>query len=126
MTIRERRRLSRRELVVAAVTIVGGGVALRIVACARDESKAGHATALTLPTAFTEIESLREVGRKYCDLHPEETLDDLLAKLQPKRGYAALDAEIRKQFLTGDVVRVSGWVLASTEARIAAVVALGG
>ena len=76
------------------------------------------------PAGFTELESMRAVGHTYLELHPDETLSKLLAELDPARGFAALDAEIRKQYAAGEVVSIAGWVIALTEARIYAVVAL--
>lgn len=117
-------RLSRREFVVIGANVVAGGVALEVVACTHGGSKSGPAKDFTLPASFTDIDSMRLVGHKYLDLHPEESMDLLLSELAPERGYAALEAEIRRQFASGDVVRVAGWVLAKTEARIYAVVSL--
>ena len=126
MNDRAPRALSRRDVVVLGASIVAGSVVVCIVGCARGRSGSAAATELVLPTTFSEIESLRAVGKKYLELHPEETLERLLAELQPRRGFAALDLEIREQFAAGDVVRVAGWVLARTEARVCGVVALRG
>jgi hypothetical protein len=118
--------LSRRDLVVLGVKIVAGGIALTVVGCNGTEPTKGAAepTELVLPAGFTELASMRIVGRKYLEVHPDETLQKLLTELKPSRGFAALDVEIRKQYASGAVVHLEGWVVALTEARIYAVVAL--
>jgi hypothetical protein len=117
---------SRRDLVVLAVTIVAGGVVLTVGGCNGSEPTKGPAEPadLVLPAGFTELASMRIVGKRYLELHPEETLAKLLAVLKPSRGFPALDVEIRKQYASGEVVHLAGWVIALTEARIYAVVAL--
>jgi hypothetical protein len=118
--------LSRRDVVVVAVRLVAGAVILSVLGC--DESagakRAPEPSDLVLPARFSELDSMRIVGKKYIELHPEETLAKLLAELRPERGFSVLDTEIRKQYASGEVVAVAGWLLAVTEARIYAVVAL--
>lgn len=118
--------LSRRELVVLGVKLVAGGVAFTVLGCDGSESQkaAQEPTDLVLPAGLSDLASMRVVGKKYLELHPDETLQKLLSELKPARGFEALDAEIRKQYASGDVVRLAGWVIALTEARIYAVVAL--
>ena len=128
MTPTRRALASRRDVLLVGVKWVAGGVALRLVGCARRDAPKSSAasTELLLPRTFTELESMRAVGRKFLEAHPDSTLAGLLRALDPARGFAALDAEIRQQFTDGRVVRIEGWVLARTEAVICAVVALGG
>jgi hypothetical protein len=116
--------LSRRDLVILGVRVVTGAVVLSVVGCNDSEPAKGatEPTDLVLPAGF-DLASMRIVGKKYLELHPE-TLSKLLTELKPTRGFPALDVEIRKQYASGEVVRVDGWVLAVTEARIYAVVAL--
>ena len=116
--------LSRRDLVLLGVKIVAGGVAFSIIGCDGSEPAKAEPADLVLPAGFTELASMRIVGKKYLALHPEETLAKLLAELKPARGFQALDVEIRKQYASGNVVKLAGWVVALTEARIYAVVAL--
>lgn len=112
---------------VTSVEVVAGGIALVLGGC-DGESKGlpagGQERALVLPSAINELESMRVVGRRYLELHPEENLAALVAELRLVRGFTALESEIRKQFVTGDVVRVEGWILSRTEVRIYAMVAL--
>jgi hypothetical protein len=117
--------LSRRDLVVLGVNVVAGGVLLTVLGCnGSDTAKTAEPTDLVLPTGFSELASMRVVGKKYLELHPEETLSKLLSELKPARGFPALDVEVRKQYASGEVVKLEGWVIALTEARIYAVVAL--
>jgi len=118
--------MSRRDLVILGVKIVAGGVAISVVGCNESEPTKGAAerTDLVLPAGFTELASMRIVGKKYLELHPDETLSKLFAELNPSRGFPALEVEIRKQYASGDIVHLAGWVVALTEARIYAVVAL--
>jgi len=118
--------LTRREIVLLGVKAVAAGVAFTVIGCDGSDSQKAtpEPTALVLPATFTDLASMRVVGKKYLELNPGETMQKLLSELKPARGFAALETEIRKQYATGDVVRVAGWVIALTEARIYAVVAL--
>lgn len=118
--------LTRRELVVLGVKVVAGGVALTVLGCDDSDGQKANpeSTDLVLPAGMSDLASMRVVGKKYLELRPDETLQKLLSELKPGRGFAALDTEIRKQYASGDVVRLGGWVIALTEARIYAVVAL--
>ncbi len=79
-------------------------------------------------------DSLRAIGRAYIDDHEPGTLDALVARLAAdlkwsgKRDSRELSERmirrIRDDFRESKTVRVRGWVLAETEARWAAVVAL--
>jgi hypothetical protein len=110
---------------VLGVTIVAGGVVFTVLGLNNsDSAKAAEPTDLVLPAGFSELGCMRIVGKKYLELNPDETLSKLLSALKPSRGFPALEVEIRKQYASGDVVKLEGWVLALTEARIYAVVAL--
>lgn len=89
-----------------------------------------------LLTVFGDIESARTVGAEYLRSAPHEAdLPGLLAALcGPASGdacvahadewAAALAARCKDDFLEGRVVRIQGWVLSRTEARLCAVAAL--
>jgi hypothetical protein len=79
---------------------------------------------LGLPACFTQLDSMRRVGRRYLQLNPSLTWNDLLSALRPERGFAALEAEIREQYARGQLIPLDGWPLAVTELRIYAALAL--
>jgi len=67
------------------------------------------------------------IGRRYLADHPDEADPGLLLRLLPDPAddpIAAASAVIAEEFRNGDTVSVAGWVLAASEARAAAVVAL--
>ena len=104
--------------------VVAGGVALAVLGCDDSEAAKAQPTELVLPAGMTDLDAMRAVGKKYLEAHADLTLAKLMTDLNPERGFAVLDTEIRKQYSSGEVVRVAGWVLALTEVRIYAVVAL--
>lgn len=90
-----------------------------------------------LVSVFSHAESARAVGERYLALHPEERepekLADAIYGASPlsrdwKPGGAAvhkhLEEKIKKDFKQGHTVRLDGWILASTEGRLCALVAL--
>ncbi len=81
---------------------------------------------------FRNPEFAREVGRKYLAIHPDEAdryrLRTTLFGVARPRSSAALRNVLadrrRKDFEDGDIAVVDGWVLARSEARVCALVAL--
>lgn len=118
--------------------LAGGAVALGaggIVVLQRD---ADEGPAPADPAGLRD--ALVTIGARYLALHPEDAaLADLLAALggdggpdadadgivaAPGAALRARQAAIADEHATGDTADVDGWVLARTECRVAAVVAL--
>jgi hypothetical protein len=89
-----------------------------------------------LKSMIADLESARRVGQVYLQKAPEEAdRDRLLTQLYPglaparhtrspaawRQSYAA---KCRRDFAEGHTVRVDGWVLSQTEARLCALAAL--
>jgi hypothetical protein len=78
-------------------------------------------------------ESAAVIGRAYLASHPEERSSAALGRglraalpdeLDDAALRVALRARIREEFRREEVVQVEGWILARTEARVAALAAL--
>jgi hypothetical protein len=131
-------RLSRRRFLVA----VGGAAAAlavraepwRAVVAVRARSDAEH-----LVSALDHLESARVVGRAYLREHPRERsvaglVDGITSDLPGGRATVggaseaelrlAVSASIRNDFARETSVRVQGWILSRTEARLYALAAL--
>jgi len=123
--------LSRRELLLGLVA----GVALACGGVARPGVGRPDPVSRLIPL-LAGPESAASVGRAYLALHPEERSLALLAGLlrldaaaegpdrRPQDLRRALSRRIRRDFQRGDVVRVRGWMLSRSEARVAAAAAL--
>ena len=71
------------------------------------------------------MKGVEEIGRAYLETHPEEADPAVLAKLlEPERGWPALEARIRSDYRENRVIRLKGWPLSITEARLYAWVTL--
>ncbi len=71
--------------------------------------------------------AIADLGRRYMSEYPEEADLATLLDLLPRPTHNPIDAArstISTDFRNGDTVTVAGWVLAASEARAAAVVAL--
>jgi hypothetical protein len=92
-----------------------------------------------LTTALAHPESARAVGAEYLRQYPQEADAQLLLKRIVARfdgGYAALtrahdstlrtliEQRVRQDFATEQIVKVQGWVLSATEARLCALMTL--
>lgn len=122
-------RLSRRHALAASAA----ALALSSLAVA-----AGPVPAQALVEALDRPESARLVGRRVLAALPGLSRDALVVELAAAAGLAVdavpaiersllrsrLDAARAADFRRGDTVRVQGWVLASTEARLCALAAL--
>ncbi len=66
------------------------------------------------------------IGRAYLDQHPEETIASLRAELPPPDPDAltAATERVSDEFRSGATLTIDGWVLAESEAKAAAVLAL--
>lgn len=74
---------------------------------------------------FQNLESVELVGQEYLKRTPgENDLAVLLALVDIDRGAEAIELDIRSEYRKDDVVRVGGWPLSVSEARIYAIVAL--
>ena len=132
MLPRQARRLNRRALLMSLAggfaAAAGFGVYRLLPLWARPRRPCSDRW---LPTAKPGVV---RVGRRYLATAPDESdLDVLLARL-PEVGDARqlatdlchLEAAVAEDFERGRVVLVDGWLLSQTEARAAAILALGG
>lgn len=116
-------------------------VAAAVVAAGCGEQGASQSAAGMpgwLPGAVGDVDAVARLGRGYLVAHPQERqLDTLLAAIDaalagagatdgrdPQRALAALQAAVLADYRRGASVRVQGWVLSVTEARVYAVLAL--
>lgn len=74
---------------------------------------------------------VRHIGESYLQTHPEEAdRDHLLTTLQSEarqnapRAPCRLDQQVQRDFASDRTVRVNGWVLSHTEARLCALATL--
>lgn len=87
-------------------------------------------TTTTLPVVIPEIgevdPAIVALGRRVIDITGESDLATLLAALPAADGdpLAAAADRIRADFRDGDTIVVDGWILAASEARATAVIAL--
>ena len=84
-----------------------------------------------LAFAFRHPDSAIAIGRRYLSRYPDAAGARLLADEvrragggDPAAARAALGARVREDFARGDTVRLEGWVLARSECRACAAVAL--
>lgn len=112
-------RWGRRDFVLGALGLALGAVAARLPG----RASAGRALS-RLPR---DRRAARALGRAYLAEHPEEAgrLRALLARNATPLGAGELRARIRRDFEEVRLVRVRGWLLSRTEARLCALVALG-
>jgi hypothetical protein len=84
-------------------------------------------------SALTDNAAAGELGQRYLNATPHEgevslLLDQLAAVVGTESAIegmvAALRGQIEREFLDGDIVDAGGWVLARTEARLYALIAL--
>ncbi|MDZ7676291.1 MAG: hypothetical protein U5K30_14635 [Acidimicrobiales bacterium] len=106
--------------------LAGSGLGL-LVGCSSDGSEAG-APARRLACddvtgAFEATPGLVAIGTRYRELHPDDDPADAGADLPAGDLADALRAQVRADFDAGRTVDVDGWVLARTEARVAALLA---
>lgn len=123
-------RISRRKalgLLAGAGVAVGAGAILT-----RDDGggePAGPPSTTAAPRPTPQDVAL--IGERYLAQFPQEaSVEALSAAVDPPPGapnaFAVLRGRIHQELAAGEVVVVDGWVLARTEARLCALVALGG
>jgi hypothetical protein len=127
--------ISRRDTLIACGALAAVGVWPGLAAGDSGGAKAG-----ALRLALRSAESARVVGRAYLATHPDEADPvQLLAAIEAAGGIGrsvarqpidptalarAVAGAVRDDFLDRRTVRVDGWVLARTEARLCALAAL--
>ncbi len=85
-----------------------------------------------LSTLFTDLDGAHTVGKAYLDTYPEEgdrrfLMDKLFGSIKlcgPGDFRCRLAKRRTQDFREGEVVLIQGWILAKTEARIAALTVL--
>ena len=107
--------ITRRRLLESGIFCLGG---LALYACAEEAGSSIVDRLAPLPAA-------RSVGRAYLASNPRENDAGRLAGLLSlDRRWARIEEEIREDYREGRVVRVSGWPLSVSEARIYALASL--
>jgi hypothetical protein len=71
-------------------------------------------------------EQVRQIGRRYLELHPTEARSAILERrlAQILRSGRDFESCIRNEFACRETVQLNGWILARTEARQCALFAL--
>ena len=125
--------LSRRQVLIGMTAAVTAGAAGLAVRWARhDTSDPSSSPARTTRPSAPEA-ALLSVGRQYVADHPDEATPEALraalgiggeAATEPSELLARHRTAVRDDLASGRTVDVAGWVLARTEARIAALAAL--
>ena len=73
---------------------------------------------LNMHDVFGDSCQVRELGKEYRYVHPEEDdLDVLQDLISPRDERINLDELIDQDFANGNTVQVHGWILSRTEAR---------
>lgn len=119
---RNRRRL----LQLLAALAISAPLAITPRAFARTRSAASPGMAAALRQLLPNAASAAVIGRAYLDRYEEEasprvlerSIRESLGKQSPDAG--VLLQRIRRDFDTGDTVRLDGWLLSRTEARLCA------
>jgi hypothetical protein len=129
------KRIDRRDA-VRALGLAGLSLALVPAGYALKTGGSGsQSMAAWLRSMIADLQSARRVGQAYLATTPEEAdRDRLLAQLYPRlepgadRSAAAWResymARCRQDFAEGRTVRIDGWVLSQTEARLCALATL--
>jgi hypothetical protein len=122
----------RRRQFLAYLTVLGGGAGALLVLVHRDRRK--RSVALQLETLLGNEDGVAEIGRAYLRLEPTENEIQLLSDrifseirwdlLQSGGVREVIARRVREDFRQGRVVRLQGWVVSRTEARLCALVAL--
>ena len=118
------------------LALLGTFVGVRGIGMARRGAR--DAATLQPEDFFDHVESAAAVGREYLRLVPEERdgarlrqriladcRETMAAGRPPRRLRAAVMARQRLDFEAGRTVRIEGWVLSRTEARLCGLAALG-
>lgn len=99
------------------------------MACARTDAP-DSSPPLVLPSAPVPA-AIAVLGWRYLDAHPEDADREVLRRAlgldragTQSEAFARIDAALRRDLETGDVVDIDGWQLTRTECRLYAAVAL--
>jgi hypothetical protein len=126
--------MDRRRFLVSIVTI-GGGLGCGIAIGKAGAEWGGASVVVEVSKLLTDASAARTVGRAYLDLVPDESDPDLLVErifpsLRDAESPPAADAllrrvvqDVRRDFEEDRLVRIDGWFLSRTEARLSALVA---
>lgn len=135
-------------MITRRTTLIAGGIMAALglspaVPAASAADDIIRAKAKSLGAVLGSHESALAVGRAYLAAHPDEANlprllgaieaaagigDDAALPLPPQRHAATAQAvalAVREDFLERRTVKIDGWVLARTEARLCALIALG-
>lgn len=116
--------VNRRAFLSAAVSLTAGGIVTLVLSCRRDEGRIVRAQ-IELSSHFHDPEAIELVGREAAEALPEgPDVERILDLVAPERGSSVLRQEIRSQYARGQTLRLRGWPVAMTEARIFALLAL--
>ena len=126
-------RISRRKMLLTMI------IAVAVPATLKSRNHHSSERALQSPTSpidhvlqmFTPSASAAVLGRLYLNRYPEEdSLDTLVLHLRLQtrnEGFAIhehIRSQVRRDFESGNCVRIDGWVLSRTEARACALATL--
>jgi hypothetical protein len=126
--------MDRRRFLVSIVTI-GGGLGCGIAIGKPGAEWGGASVVVEVSKLLTDAPASQSVGRAYLDLVPDERDPDLLVdlifpSLRDAESPPAADAllrrvvqDVRRDFEEDRLVRIDGWFLSRTEARLSALVA---
>lgn len=113
---------------IAGLVIVGGG------AVRWRSRRALEQAERELTTLLRERSAAVEIGQEYLRLFPEEgeahALVSHILGVEPQPAWsaaalkAAVDRRVRADFAAGQTVRIRGWVVSRTEARVSALLAV--
>lgn len=116
--------LKRRMFLSASLTVAAGGGLELLLSCTPRQGAEARAV-VELSRHFSDLESVRRVGREALQKLPEGTdFETLIAVVFPQRSPEELRNEIQEQYRRGETMDLGGWPIALTEARIYALVAL--
>lgn len=105
--------------------LAGSGIAF-LVGCSdgsRGSPPGGQLACGDVTGPFEATDGLVAIGTRYRELYPDDDPADAGADLPDGDLGEVLRARVRDDFEAGRTVDVDGWVLARTEARIAALLA---
>lgn len=102
----------------------------------QDNHQFPESIAARIEPLFSDVESAREVGRRYLARFPDQANHTLLLErsglaglpqdspAEPTLLRKALDRRRQQDFLTGNTVTLDGWILAQSEVDLCALLAL--
>jgi len=118
------RAISRRGFLVTCLVTAGGACLYLLLS---DTSAPGGTKEILVKLSgnFRDLTSVRLVGEEYLKQVPEENdLDRLLELLGPELSSGALRRDVKEDYRHSRLVKLKGWLISISEARIYAVVAI--